>query len=74
VITEGAGDLLAQVVYPLGPHPGGSTEKRSGQAKGTDELQRQLRDLLCLAVVGDHVLWVLTDDETAELAQWLGEA
>jgi hypothetical protein len=35
-------------------------------------LQRQLRDLLGLAVVGDHVRWVLTDD--AELGGWLAEA
>jgi hypothetical protein len=27
------------------------------------ELQGQLRDLLTLAVVGDHVRWVLTGDE-----------
>ena len=48
--------------------------KRSDQAQVLDELQRQLRDLLCLAVVGDHVRRVLTGDETAELAEWLGEA
>lgn len=48
--------------------------KRSAQAQVIDELQRQLRDLLCLAVVGDHVRWVVTGDETAELAEWLGEA
>jgi hypothetical protein len=35
-------------------------------------LQHQLRDLVCLAVVGDHVRWVLTDDD--ELADWLAEA
>jgi hypothetical protein len=35
-------------------------------------LQHQLRDLVCLAVVGDHVRWVLTDD--AELGGWLAEA
>src|SRR5438094_10203795 len=35
-------------------------------------LQRQLRDLICLAVVGDHVRWVLTDDD--ELRDWLAEA
>jgi hypothetical protein len=35
-------------------------------------LQHQLRDLLCLAVVGDHVRWALTDDE--EFADWLAEA
>lgn len=39
-----------------------------------DELQGQLRDLLCLAVVGDHVRWVVTGDEAAELADWLTDA
>ncbi len=38
------------------------------------EIQGQLRDLLCLAVVGDHVRWVLTGDESEELADWLAEA
>ena len=38
------------------------------------ELQGQLRDLLCLGVVGDHVRWVLTGDESEELADWLREA
>lgn len=37
------------------------------------ELQGELRDLLCLAVVGDHIRWVLTDDD-GELAEWLAEA
>lgn len=46
------------------PHPGLAAE----------ELQAQLRDLLCLAVVGDHVRWVMTGDETAELAGWLAAA
>jgi hypothetical protein len=36
------------------------------------ELQRQLRDLICLAVVGDHVRWVLREDD--ELGDWLAEA
>ena len=36
------------------------------------ELQRQLRDLICLAVVGDHVRWVLTEDD--ELGDLLAEA
>lgn len=36
------------------------------------ELQRELRDLLCLAVVGDHIRWVLVDD--CELAEWLADA
>lgn len=35
-------------------------------------LQDELRDLICLAVVGDHVRWALTDDD--ELADWLVEA
>jgi DNA-binding ferritin-like protein len=39
-----------------------------------DELQAQLRDLLCLAVVADHVRWVLTGDGAAELAGRLAAA
>jgi hypothetical protein len=39
---------------------------------GASELQEQLRDLICLAVVGDHVRWVLTDK--GELGDWLSEA
>jgi starvation-inducible DNA-binding protein len=38
------------------------------------EIQRELRDLLCLAVLGDHLRWVLAGDETAELANGLAEA
>jgi DNA-binding ferritin-like protein len=38
------------------------------------ELQGELRDLLALAVVGDHVRWVLTGDESAQLAAWLADA
>jgi starvation-inducible DNA-binding protein len=41
---------------------------------GADELQRELRDLLCLAVVGDHVRWVVTGNDGAELADWLADA
>jgi starvation-inducible DNA-binding protein len=37
------------------------------------ELQRELRDLLCLAVVGDHLRWVVVGDD-GELAVWLSEA
>jgi starvation-inducible DNA-binding protein len=44
------------------------------QGLDTRELQAELRDLLCLAVVGDHLRWVLAGDEAAELADWLGEA
>ena len=45
---------------------------RVRQHPGTD-LQHELRDLLCLAVVGDHVRWVVVDDD-GELAAWLAEA
>jgi starvation-inducible DNA-binding protein len=37
------------------------------------ELQGELRDLLSLAVVGDHVRWVLVDDD-GDLAAWLADA
>ncbi len=37
------------------------------------ELQGELRDLLCLAVVGDHLRWVVVGDD-GELALWLSEA
>jgi hypothetical protein len=48
---------------------------RAGSGRvAEDELQQQLRDLLCLAIVGDHVRWVLTDDRDAELAGWLAVA
>jgi starvation-inducible DNA-binding protein len=39
---------------------------------GAAELQRELRDLVSLAVVGDHVRWVLVDDD-GELAEWLAD-
>jgi hypothetical protein len=35
-------------------------------------LQHELRDLICLASIADHLRWVLTDDD--ELAGWLAEA
>jgi DNA-binding ferritin-like protein len=38
------------------------------------ELQSQLRDLLCLVAVGDHVRWVLVGSECEELVDWLTEA
>jgi DNA-binding ferritin-like protein len=38
------------------------------------ELQGELRDLLCLAVLGDHVRWVLTGPDTAQLGDWLAVA
>ena len=46
----------------------------SDQTAIVDELQGELRDLLCLAVVGDHVGWVLSGDDVAEFAQWLADA
>jgi starvation-inducible DNA-binding protein len=52
----------------------GSTIEGSIQGLPTRELQAELRDLLCLAVVGDHLRWVLAGDESAELADWLTEA
>jgi starvation-inducible DNA-binding protein len=39
-----------------------------------DVLQAELRDLLCLAVLGDHIRWVLTGDDAAELRDWLADA
>lgn len=50
------------------------TTQQTDQGLAVRELQRELRDLLCLAVVGDHVRWVLTGDETAELTDWLTDA
>ena len=44
------------------------------QGLAASELQGELRDLLALAVVGDHVRWVLTGDESAQLADWLADA
>ena len=38
---------------------------RSDQALAAEMLQDELRDLLVLAVVGDHVRWVLVDDGAA---------
>jgi hypothetical protein len=48
----------------------GDVEKRGVEG----ELQSQLRDLLCLAIVGDHVRWVLTEDRDGELTHWLAAA
>ena len=39
-----------------------------------EELQEQLRELLWLAVVGDHVRWVLVGDEAGHLDDWLADA
>ncbi|MGH9918745.1 MAG: hypothetical protein ACRD6W_07755, partial [Nitrososphaerales archaeon] len=48
--------------------------ERSDQMSVTNELQRELQDLLCLGVVGDHVRWVLTGDGAQELSDWLVDA
>jgi starvation-inducible DNA-binding protein len=39
-----------------------------------DELQAELRDLLSVTVVGNHLRWVLIGDDAAEFRQWLNEA
>jgi starvation-inducible DNA-binding protein len=39
----------------------------------TADLQEELRDLLSLAVFGDHVRWVVTGGDS-ELVDWLAEA
>jgi hypothetical protein len=44
---------------------------RTARRVAEDELERQLRDLLCLAIVGDHIRWVVTDDRDGTLADWL---
>jgi starvation-inducible DNA-binding protein len=44
------------------------------QGLATEELQGELRDLLCLAVLGDHVRWVVRGDEAGELVDWLARA
>ena len=46
----------------------------AGRAAREDDLQQELRDLVCLSVVGDHVRWVLRGDDATELADWLGGA
>ena len=48
--------------------------KSSEQAATADELQEELRDLLSLAVVGDHVRWVLVGDQVSGMTQWLANA
>lgn len=47
---------------------------RSAHTVPTKGVQEELRDLLRLAVVGDHVRWVLKGEGSAELVAWLGEA
>jgi starvation-inducible DNA-binding protein len=48
--------------------------ERADQGLAPDELQGQLRDLLCLAVLGDHLRWVLRGYDAGELADWLADA
>ena len=47
---------------------------RSDQVLTAEMLQDELRDLLSMAVAGDHVRWVVVDDGAVELAGWLAEA
>jgi hypothetical protein len=47
---------------------------RTGRRVVEDELEQQLRDLLSMAVVSDHLRWVVTDDEDGALADWLTDA
>lgn len=44
------------------------------QSSEEGALQEQLRDLACLAVVGDHVRWVLRGPGAVELAGWVAAA
>ena len=44
------------------------------EAAGDYDLQLELRDLVSLAVVGDHVRWVLRGDDAGELVDWLHDA
>jgi hypothetical protein len=44
---------------------------RAEETAGDYDLQLELRDLLCLAVVGDHVRWVVRGEDAAELVEWL---
>jgi starvation-inducible DNA-binding protein len=48
--------------------------EHSDRGLADEELQEQLRDLLALAVAGDHLRWVVVGDETEELADWLADA
>jgi DNA-binding ferritin-like protein len=45
--------------------------ERAPRRGDEDELQQQLNDVLALAVVGDHVRWVVRGQGAAELAAWL---
>ena len=72
------GNLLFEAANPCNAGAGqGSTEGGAVHSEATDKerraqaLQDQLRDLLCLAVVGDHLRWVLRGDRTEALASWL---
>ena len=47
--------------------------QRSHRTVDPQGLQEVFRDLLRLAVVGDHVRWVVVGEGSAELAEWLRE-
>jgi starvation-inducible DNA-binding protein len=44
------------------------------ERQDSDDLQGELRDLLSLAVAGDHLRWVVTGEGAAEFAGWLAGA
>jgi hypothetical protein len=50
------------------------TEHGHHHGLASEELQEELRDLLGLAVVGDHLRWVIVGDEAGKLANWLADA
>lgn len=51
-----------------------SVSGESVSGGGAIQLQDQLRDLLCLAVVGDHLRWVLRGEQVEDLREWLADA
>jgi starvation-inducible DNA-binding protein len=48
--------------------------EHSDRGLANEELQEELRDLLALAVAGDHLRWVLVGDGAEDLADWLADA
>jgi starvation-inducible DNA-binding protein len=76
--TEG-GALDFASAYKAQPeaadHAGFEPERRHlNERQPSQSLQGELRDLLSLAVVGDHVRWVITGDDAQELDDWLADA
>jgi hypothetical protein len=67
LVAGRSGDPMMRATEAQPDQREGATNWRAEES----ELQRQLRDLICLAVVGDHVRWVTDDDE---LGDWLAQA